>query len=82
MTGFSKHLCSKTSSQKWQGREYPVISTQHESPAEGEGAKTLHEEGSHCQLLLVKWSTLQLPPFPAELQTPGESKSQNKIFHL
>ena len=81
MTGFSKHLCSKTSIQKWQGREYPVIPLQHESQAEGEGAKTLPKEGSHCQLFLMKWSTLQLSSFSEELQIPGELKSQDKIFH-
>lgn len=74
MTGFSKHLCSKTSTQKWEGREYPVIPLQHESQAEGEGAKTLPKEGSHCQLFLMKWSTLQLSSFSDELQNLGEIK--------
>lgn len=80
MTGFSKHLCSKTSIQKWQGREYPVIPLQHGSQAEGD--KTLPKEGSHCQLFLMKWSTLRLSSFSDELQILGELKSQNKIFHL
>lgn len=46
MTSFSKHLCSKTSTQKGQGRKHPTISTQHENQAEGEGAKTWPEEES------------------------------------